>query len=79
MVPRWQHPIIIRDDEKIQITRWWRPTILECYSDAREVYSGIEKAIEINIEKKSNKICFLIDSNYKDIWENKVFIEQWFE
>jgi len=77
--PRWQHPIILSDNEKIEIIKKWRPNIIECYTDSRELFIWKEENVKIIIEKISKPICFLIDSNYKHIWDNKVLLEQWFE
>lgn len=76
--PRWQHPIIIPDSEEIIVTRNWRQSTIECYSDSRELYKWNDENIKISVIKLQNTISFLIDKKYKQIWDNKILIEQGF-
>ena len=77
--PRNQHPIIISDNQEIQIIRNGRLSCVECYTDSRELYNWNDENIIIWVKKHTKKIFFLIDEKYKKNWDNKVLIEQGFQ
>jgi len=77
--PRWQHPIVITDDETIEITRPWRISQIECFADWRKMYIWEDEGIKIKVKKLEKCITFLIEKDYKNIWDNKVLIEQGFK
>lgn len=74
--PKLQAPILIKDDEIIEIKNVWRQNIAEIYFDSVELLKANE--FNLKIQKYKNKIRLIIAKNYIDIWDNKVLSEQGF-
>jgi len=74
--PKLQAPILIKDDEIIEIKNVWRQNISEIYYDSVELLKANE--FNLKIQKYKNKIRLIIAKNYIDIWDNKVLSEQGF-
>ncbi|MDD3793516.1 MAG: NAD(+)/NADH kinase [Candidatus Gracilibacteria bacterium] len=74
--PKLQAPILIKDDEIIEIKNVGRQNIAEIYFDSVELLKANE--FNLKIQKYKNKIRLIIAKNYIDIWDNKVLSEQGF-
>jgi len=78
--PKWQTPILINDNEIIEVSNVWRRYLIEIYSDGKEVLkSKNEEKITIKIKKSSDFVTLLIWENYINTWDNKVLQEQGFK
>lgn len=77
-IPKWQSPIIVSQDDFLTIKNIWRRNTLQIYSDSNLVYEWDGESLIIETKKSDKKITFLISKDYYDTWENKVFLEQWF-
>lgn len=75
--PKWQSPVLINDDEIIEIKNVGRQNITEIYCDWKEFFKVNEFGLKI--QKYKNQIRLIIAKSYIDIWDNKVFWEQGFE
>lgn len=78
--PRWQWPILIQDNEIIQIKNTWRLNPVNIYCDWREFLKVDENnSLDITIKKSSKIVKLIISWDYLDTWDNKVLQEQGFE
>lgn len=78
--PKLQAPILINDNEIIEVLNVWRRQFVEIYSDWKEVIKTRNwHDIKIKIKKSTNFIKLLIWENYINIWDNKVLQEQGFK
>lgn len=78
-LPIWQNPIILDNNIEIDIKNSWRNNILEVYCDWRKLVSSWENWIEINVKKSKIYATFLIENDYLETWNHKIYIEQGFK
>lgn len=74
--PKLQAPILMRDDEIIEIKNVWRQNMTEIYFDSVEFFKSNE--FNLKVQKYKENIRLLICENYLDTWDNKVLSEQGF-
>ncbi len=78
--PKWQTPILIKDDEIVEISNVWRRHFIEIFTDWKEVLKSDNwNELKIKVKKCSNFVKLLIWENYINIWDNKVLQEQGFK
>lgn len=76
--PKWQTPILLSDEKNISISNSWRKNLLELYSDSNLFYSWDSIDVKLKISKSKKCVKIIVFWSYKEIWEDKVLIEQWF-
>lgn len=74
--PKLQAPVLMRDDEIIEIKNVWRQNIAEIYFDSVEFFKSNE--FNLKVQKYKDNIRLLIWKDYLDTWDNKVLSEQGF-
>ena len=76
--PQWQSPIIISQDEVIEIQNTGRRNTFNIYGDWQEILRDCESPITLTIKKSKHDVVFLVGKNYEATWDNKVLEEQGF-
>lgn len=77
--PKGQTPVLINDNETIEIKNVGRRLFTEIYCDGKEFLiteNGIQT--DITIRKSDEHIKLIIATDYLDTWDNKVLQEQGF-
>lgn len=78
--PKWQTPVLINDNEIIEIKNVWRRLFTEIYCDWKEfLITQNWLQTDITIKKSDENITLLISKDYIDTWDNKVLQEQGFQ
>ena len=77
-LPIWQSPIILDNNIEINIKNIWRNNLLEVFCDWRKLLSSDQSEIEIRVRKSKFKAIFLVENDYMNIWNNKIYLEQGF-
>lgn len=76
--PKWQQPILLKDNTVLELRNSWRINNFEVFSDWKSIFKSNKK--EFLVIKKSN-IFFnlIIFDDYLKKWNSKIFLEQWFK
>lgn len=70
--PKKLWSIIIKNDETFTITNSWRCYPIEIYTDGRSVTQS-DQEVKIEVKKSIINIDLLIENNYQEKWENRIF------
>lgn len=70
--PKKLWSIIIKDNEEFTITNSWRCYPIEIYTDGRNLAQSDEE-VKIEVRKSHISINLLIENNYQEKWENRIF------
>ena len=70
--PKKLWSIIIKDNEEFTITNSWRCYPIEIYTDGRNLTQSDEE-VKIEVRKSNISINLLIENNYQEKWENRIF------
>lgn len=76
--PKGQGPILIPQNELVQIKNIGRQNALEIYGDSNQILTSEEHTISLSVKKSEKKVAFLIAKNYIEAWDAKVMQEQGF-
>jgi hypothetical protein len=72
--------IIFENNKEVVITnnneRWYE---LSVYADSTPLVEKNNHDLEIRIRKSKTAVKLLIAGSYEQIWNGKIFSEQWFE
>ncbi|NVP17837.1 NAD(+)/NADH kinase [Candidatus Gracilibacteria bacterium] len=74
--PKLQAPVLMRDDEIIEIKNVGRKNMAEIYFDSVEFFKSNE--FNLKVQKYKDNIRLLIGKDYLDTWDSKVLSEQGF-
>lgn len=78
--PRNMKSIIFENNKEVVITnnneRWYE---LSVYADSTPLVEKNNHDLEIRIRKSKTAVKLLIAGSYEQIWNGKIFSEQWFE
>ncbi|MDD3144809.1 MAG: NAD(+)/NADH kinase [Candidatus Gracilibacteria bacterium] len=78
--PKLQAPVLINDNQLIEIKNVGRKNMCEIYFDGKEFLKTKENNyFDVTIKKSEIGIRLIIASEYLDIWDNKVLSEQGFQ
>lgn len=78
--PKLQAPVLINDNQLIEIKNVGRKNMCEIYFDWKEFLRTKENNdFDVTIKKSEIWIRLIIASEYLDIWDNKVLSEQGFQ
>lgn len=76
--PRGLSPVIISDQDIIEICPIGRKTPVEVYADGQRIFHEFVNSIPMILSQRSSAVHLLVPSNDTDHWKKKVLLEQGF-